>query len=284
MTRIIESLGDVAGDYDALYCDLWGCYHNGLAPYPAAVAALRAFRAAGKTVILFTNAPRSADQVAGHLARMGAPTDTHDAIVSSGDAARAEVASHRFGRRVHYLGPERDLSFFDGADVEIVPAEEAESVIAIGLRDDSFETPAHYADDIALWKARGLPMLCANPDLIVDRGDTRLYCAGAIAAAYEAAGGAVTHSGKPHAPIYRLGAARLNALRGAGPHRVLVVGDGIRTDVLGGVNEGVDSVFLAGGIAHDVIGGDPERPDPEAVASFIAAEGVTPTYAMGRLR
>ena len=284
MTPIIENLAEIADRYDALLCDLWGCYHNGITPYPAAVAALRAFRAKGGTVILMTNAPRAHGQVAQFLDRIGAPTDTHDAIVSSGDAARAEVARGAFGRRVHYLGPERDTSFFDGAEVELVSAEEAESVIAVGLRDDSVETPADYAADIALWKARGLPMLCANPDIIVDRGEQRLYCAGAIAEAYATAGGRVHYSGKPHPAIYRLGREVLERLRGPGPHRVLALGDGVATDVAGGAAEGYETLFITGGIAAAKVSDDPERPDPERLTTWLAAQGARPTWAMGRLR
>ena len=216
-TPIIARLDDIAADYDALYCDLWGCLHNGLAAYPAAVAALRAFRAQGKSVILITNAPRAAEPVARDLATMGAPEDCWDAIVSSGDAARAAVRAGDFGRRVVYVGPPRDLDFFDGLGAALVGADEADSVICVGFVDDSSETPETYAPAIRAWRARRLPMLCANPDVIVDRGHERLYCAGAIAEAYRAAGGAVTYSGKPHAPIYALGAEVLTRLRGPGP-------------------------------------------------------------------
>lgn len=284
MTRIIPSLAALAGDYDALYCDLWGCYHNGLTPFPAAVAALRAFRAGGGTVILMTNAPRSNAQVAAHLARMGAPTDTHDGIVSSGDAARAETAAHRFGRRIHYVGPPRDLSFFDDADVTLVSGAEAEGVIAVGLRDDSVETPEDYAADIALWRERGLPMLCANPDIVVDRGEQRIYCAGALGAAYAAAGGAVTYTGKPHPAIYRLGAETLARLRGPGPSRVLAVGDGIATDIKGGAAHGVDTLFVTGGLAAADVSDDPDHPDPARLEAWLADKPARPTYAIGRLR
>lgn len=283
-TPIIDSLADIAAGYDALYCDLWGCLHNGIAAYPAAIAALRAFRARGGAVILMTNAPRAGEQVARHLATMGAPEDCWDAIVSSGDAARNEVRAGRFGRRVEYVGPPRDLDFFDGLGAELVGPDAAESVICVGLADDSVETPETYAPAIQGWRARDLPMLCANPDVIVDRGHERLYCAGAIAEAYRAAGGAVTYSGKPHAPIYRLGAEVLEGLRGPGPHRVLAVGDGIATDVAGAAAQGIDTLFVTGGLAAAEVSGDPETPDPARLATYLAAQGAAPTYAIGRLR
>lgn len=283
-TPIIDRLADVADRYDALYCDLWGCLHNGIAAYPAAVAALRAFRAQGKSVILMTNAPRAGEQVARHLSTMGAPEDCRDAIVSSGDAARNEVRAGRFGRRVEYVGPPRDLDFFDGLGVELVGPDAAESVICIGLFDDSVETPETYAPAIRRWRARGLPMLCANPDLIVDRGHERLYCAGAIAEAYRAAGGAVTYSGKPHAPIYTLGAQVLARLRGPGPHRILAVGDGVATDVAGAAALGIDTLFVTGGLAAAEVSDDPETPDPARLAAWLGRSGAAPTYAIGRLR
>jgi len=158
-------------------------------------------------------------------------------------------------------------------------------VICVGFVDDSSETPETYAPAIRAWRARRLPMLCANPDVIVDRGHERLYCAGAIAEAYRAAGGAVTYSGKPHAPIYALGAEVLTRLRGPGPHRVLAVGDGIATDVAGAAAQGIDTLFVTGGIAADAISDDPETPDPSRLAAFLEAQGgAAPTYAIGRLR
>lgn len=281
---ILASLADLAGCYDALYCDLWGCLHNGLAPYPAAVAALQAFRAAGGTVILMTNAPRPGVEVAAHLAGMGAPRDCYDAIVSSGDAAVAEVASGRYGRRVEHVGPERDLPFFHGLDVARVSRDEAESVVLTGLYDDETESPEDYADAIADWVARKLPVICANPDIVVDRGDKRLWCAGAVAEAFARAGGNPVYTGKPHPPIYRLAADRLREARGEGAHRILAVGDGIATDVLGGAGQSVDTVFVTGGLAAELVSDDPDHPVPERLARFLAQAPVQPTYVMGRLR
>jgi HAD superfamily hydrolase (TIGR01459 family) len=282
MTRIIESFAEIAAQYDALYCDLWGCYHNGLTPYPAAVAALRAFRETGGKVILMTNAPRPRDAVIAHLRAMGAPDDSYDALVSSGDAARNEVASGRMGRRVEHVGPARDLPFFDGLDVARVGRDEAESVVITGLYDDETETPDDYAEAIAAWRARGLTALCANPDIIVDRGDERLYCAGAIAEAYAAAGGEVIVTGKPHPPIYRL-AEELRRELGAGD-RVLALGDGIATDIAGGAAEGIDTLLVTGGLLAERFGPDPEAPDPALLRAWLPEAPATPTYAIGRLR
>jgi HAD superfamily hydrolase (TIGR01459 family) len=281
-TPIIQSLAEIADDYDALFCDLWGCYHNGLRPYEAAVEALRTFRRRGGTVVLMTNAPRTSDLVARHLSRMGAPDDSFDAIVSSGDAALNELAQGRFGARTLYVGPERDRKFAESLPIPIAPVDQAESVFCVGLRDDEVETPEDYAAEIADWRARGLPMLCANPDIVVDRGDQRLWCAGALAQAYEAAGGAVTHTGKPHRPIYRLGRSVLERM-GRGGARVLAIGDGVATDIAGGEAEGLDTLFVTGGLFAEAAGPDPENPDPDMLAKALRGHP-RPTYAIGRLR
>jgi HAD superfamily hydrolase (TIGR01459 family) len=284
MTAIIGRLDEIAGGYDALYCDLWGCYHDGVAPFPAAVAALRAFRARGGRVVLLTNAPRPAYSVERQLDRLGAPRDSWDAIVSSGDAGRLMVASGRFGERVEHVGAPRDLPFLEGLPVEIAPAGEGEAVIVTGLRDDETETAEDYRAEVAGWRARGLPMLCANPDLVVHRGPKTLWCAGAIAALYAEAGGEVVHSGKPHPPIYALAAQALRAAAGCGAPRVLAIGDGVATDVAGAAAAGIDCLFVTGGIAADEIGGRDGPPDRARLDAFLARHGAAPAYAIGMLR
>lgn len=280
---IIPNLAAIASGYDALYCDLWGCLHNGVAPYPAAVAALEGFRAGGGRVILLTNAPRPCTDVIAQLDGMGVPRAAWDDVVTSGDAARAEVASGRLGKRVEHIGPARDLNFFNGLPVERVARDAAESVVLTGLFDDETETPDDYADAIADWLARGLPVLCANPDVIVDRGHQRLYCAGAVAEAFRDAGGAPIYTGKPHAPIYRLAGEKLSAL-GGGAARVLAVGDGIATDVLGGAQQGIDTLFVTGGLAAALVSDDPDHPDPARLGAWLADAPIRPTWVIGRLR
>ena len=280
---IIASLSEIAGRYDALYCDLWGCLHNGLQPYPAAVAALQRFRGDGGLVILLTNSPRPGNEVLAQLDGMGVPRDAYDDIVSSGDAARAEVASGRLGQRVEHVGPARDLGFFEGLPVSRVDRAAAEGIVLTGLYDDETETPDDYADTIADWLARGVPVLCANPDVVVDRGHQRIYCAGAIAEAFRAVGGDPIYTGKPHAPIYRVAAERV-AQAGRAGARVLAIGDGIATDVLGGVRQGIDTLFVTGGLAAAAVSRDPDHPDPARLSAWLAEAPARPTYAIGRLR
>ena len=290
MTRILNALAEVAGEYDALFCDLWGCLHNGRAVYPAAVAALQAFRQGGGTVVLLTNAPRPAREVAIQLEHLGAPRDCYDVIVSSGDAAQAAMASGMFGRRVYHLGPERDLTFFkDDAgkaiDVTLVPLDEAEGIICTGLLDDRTETPEDYRLTIAKGVNRGLKLLCANPDIVVDVGETRIYCAGAIAQAYTEAGGESLYFGKPHSPIYALARQKLTDATGRliEDNRILAIGDGIATDAAGALGEGLDCTFVTGGLAAEDTGTGVD-PDPTLLAEYLAAHKTSVPYAMGFLR
>jgi HAD superfamily hydrolase (TIGR01459 family) len=284
--RIIQSLSEVWAGYDAILCDLWGCYHDGISPYPAAVEACRAFRRRGGRVVLLTNAPRPAESVRRFLDHIGAPPDSYDTIVSSGAACQAALESGAFGRRIEYVGPERDLHMLTDLGLDPAPADEAEAVLVTGLRDDRTETPADYAGEIAIWAGRRLPMLCANPDIVVDRGDERLWCAGAIARDYEAAGGRVVWYGKPHRPVYERCFAVLDELGGGAVDRarVLAIGDGIATDVEGGIRAGLDVLFVTGGLAAAELGPDPEHPDAPKLDAFLADHGLGPRFAIGRLR
>lgn len=288
---IIHALAEMADDYEAVFCDLWGCLHNGRAVFAEAVSALQAFRAGGGVVVLVTNAPRPRRDVAAQLVTLGAPEDCYDAIVSSGDAAQAALAAGMFGRRVYHLGPDRDLSFFTAEDgtpiaVERVALDAAEGIVCTGLFDDRAETPEEYRLTIATGVNRGLKLLCANPDVVVDVGETRIYCAGAIAKAYTEAGGDSRYFGKPHAPIYQMARQRLAALGKAIPDdRILCIGDGIFTDIQGGVGEGLDTLFVTGGLAAEDTATPPGgQPDPERLSAFLATARQSPTASIGFLR
>jgi HAD superfamily hydrolase (TIGR01459 family) len=291
MTEIIRSLDDIDPGYRVLYCDLWGCLHDGVRAFPAAVAALERFRAGGGTVALLTNSPRPEGSVMRQLEALGAPRSCYDLVVSSGDAAQAAMVAGQFGRRVHHIGPERDLAFFEDEqgqpfDVERVPIEEAEGIVCTGLFDDRVETPEDYRAQILYGKTKGLKLLCANPDVIVDVGDRRIYCAGAIAAAYAEAGGRSYYFGKPHPPIYALVRARLIE-RGieVQPDEILCVGDGIATDIAGAMGEGLDALFVTGGLAAEETGTSATAgPDPAKLAAFLAPSRLSPKLAIGYLR
>jgi HAD superfamily hydrolase (TIGR01459 family) len=290
MTQIIRSLSDLSGQYDALFCDLWGCLHNGIAPFPAAVAALQAFRAGGGKVILVTNAPRPKSSVIKQLDGMGLPRDTWDDIATSGDAAQYAMLSGAVGTRVHHIGAPKDDPFFTDFEDDLrdlaaqttitrVPLDQAEGIVCTGLADDLTETPDDYRAKLLLGKTKGLKMLCANPDLIVDMGHRRLYCAGALAAAYEEMGAEALYYGKPHPPIYDLARRRL----GLDDPRILCVGDGIGTDVQGGLAEGLDTLFVTGGIAAKEFGDDSSNPDKGLLEAWLAKQQLSATWAIGLL-
>jgi HAD superfamily hydrolase (TIGR01459 family) len=258
--------------------------HNGLAAFPAACEALMRFRAGGGTAILITNAPRSGEAVARILDRLKVPGEAYDAITSSGDVTRA-IVKGRLPESVFHLGPERDLSIFAGLDVRLAAAETADYVVCSGLFDDTIETPENYRDLLAALHARSLFMVCANPDIVVERGDTLVYCAGALADAYAARGGKVLYCGKPHAPIYDLALATAAARRGdktPRPQRVLAIGDSVRTDLKGAAALGLDCMFITSGI-HAEEYGSREAPDLTALNAMFAAAGVSPRGVMREL-
>lgn len=297
MTRILAALAEVSDQYDVLLCDLWGCLHDGQRPFPAAVAALRAFRDAGGMVVLLTNAPRPKPSVQAQLDRIGVPQDCYDEIVSSGDAAQHALIVGMVGRKVHHIGPEKDRVFFTDLcedlrrlaaaepPISLVPLDQAEGIVCTGLIDDLTETPDDYRATLLYAKTQGLKLLCANPDIVVDLGDTRLFCAGAIAQAYDRMGGESLYFGKPHPPIYDLARRRLAALPGAvADPRLLAIGDGVTTDVQGAVAEGIDVLFVAGGIAADQFGADAENPDPALLDTWLSTHQLSVTYGIGRLR
>ncbi len=296
MTEIIASLADLKARYDAVFCDLWGCLHNGKTPFPAAVAALQTFRAGGGRVVLVTNAPRSKISVIRQLDGMGLPRDAWDEVVTSGDATQYAMLTGAVGRRLFFIGAPKDEAFFstfadDLADLAAsqppitrVPLDQAEGIICTGLTDDLTQTPADHRATLLQCKIHGLPMLCANPDVIVDFGDKRLYCAGALAADYAVLGGTVFYFGKPHPPIYDLARRRLAALTGGKDMAILAIGDGITTDVQGGMSEDIDTLFVTGGIAASEFGPDPANPDKTLLDQWLNEKSVSPTFAIGHLR
>jgi HAD superfamily hydrolase (TIGR01459 family) len=296
MTDIIADLAQVSSRYEAVFCDLWGCLHNGVTPFPVAVAALRAYKALGGTVLLLTNSPRPKSSVIRQLDAIGVPHDCYDEVVSSGDAAQYALVTGAVGRRVHHIGAPKDQVFFTdfADDVAMIAAKEppivqvaltdAEGIVCTGLFDDQTETPQDYDAQLLLAKTRDLPMLCANPDIIVDMGHKRVFCAGAIAQAYEEKGGTALYFGKPHPPIYDLARRRLTALMARDDVPVLCIGDGIHTDVQGGQSEGLDTLFITGGLAADQFGADISNPDKDLLESWLAEKMLSPTFAIGFLR
>jgi HAD superfamily hydrolase (TIGR01459 family) len=273
----------LAPSYDVVLCDVWGVVHNGVAAFAEAGNALTRFRQQGGTVILITNAPRPAAFVSKLLDRLAVPRAAYDAIVTSGDVTHAIIAA-RAGKRIFHIGPARDLPIFDGLDAPLAPIETADYVACSGLFDDTVETPQDYAALIEKIFARRLPMVCANPDVVVERGDKLVYCAGAIADLYAAAGGEVIYAGKPHRPIYQQALGIAESLRGGASARtrVLAIGDSVRTDLEGAAAFGIDCLFVTGGIHAGELG-ERDAPDTAALGDIFAAAGRTPKAVTPRL-
>lgn len=290
MTQIVNALSDISAQYDALFVDLWGCVHNGVRAFDAANKALIEYRAGGGIVVLVTNSPRPRAQVEQQLADFGVARDAWDSIASSGDSARSALFLGAVGQKIYFIGTDAELPFFeplklidDPIQISYVSIEEAEGIVCTGLPTDD-GTPDDVRAPLLYAKQKGLKLLCANPDIIVDRGDKREWCAGAVAQAYSEMGGTSLYFGKPHAPIYDLARRRLAAIRPNIPDdRILAIGDGITTDIQGAIGEGIDSLFITGGLAAKETA-TVTQPDPEKLSHYVAEKQLDPTYSIGFLR
>ena len=290
MTRIVEHLSEISDTYDALFVDLWGCVHNGIEAFPAAVDALRAYRERGGKVVLVTNAPRPRAGVKEQLAHFKVPEDCWDTIATSGDSARSAMFQGAVGDKVWFIGQPHDMSFFEPLsllenpiEIERVALEDATGIVCTGP-EDPFADPTDMRPYFAVARDRGLKLLCANPDIVVDRGERREWCAGALAKLYAEMGGESLYFGKPHPPIYDLARRRLRALDVDVPdNRILAIGDGVLTDIAGAMGEDIDSLMITGGLAAAETK-TTHQPDPDALKDYLAKEMASPTYAIGFLR
>jgi HAD superfamily hydrolase (TIGR01459 family) len=279
--RFVEKLRDLVDGVEVILSDIWGVVHNGLEAFPEACEALNTYRQRGGTVILITNAPRPADSVQRQLQKLGVADDIYDAIVSSGDLTRHFVAGHP-GKKMFWVGPERDNSIYRGLDPVIAPLEQADYIVCTGLFDDETESAEDYRAMMLQARERKLPLICANPDIVVERGDRLIYCAGAIAELYRELGGEVIFYGKPHRPIYERAMELAAERRGhAAPlDRVLAIGDSVRTDLTGALGFGIDCLFLTRGIHSEEFEGI-DQLDPASVKELF---GHPPRALMRELR
>ena len=274
--RLVGGLCQIAQNYEALLCDVWGVLHNGLQLHKDALDALEKFRRHG-TVVLISNAPRPAEAVLGYMQQLGLQNCPWDSVVTSGSTALGTLKAHRYGHRCFHIGPERDDPLFADLKIERVTPHKAQFILCSGLFDDTTETPESYTELLTPLVARNVPFLCLNPDEVVRRGNTLLPCAGALATVYKKIGGRVVFFGKPHPEIYE--AARQKIIHARGHRvknkRILAVGDGIATDIAGGVAQNFDTLFITGGIAHK------ERVDLESVRRDWAYDIVPTALASG---
>ena len=284
MTDLPAGLSALADRYDVLLCDVWGVIHNGVESFPEACQALVEWRAHHGPVILISNSPRPSAAVVEQLDRLGVPREAWSAFVTSGDATRALLRERAPGP-VWAVGPDRDAVLYEGLGLAFAGPQDAAFVSVSGMKDDEVETPEDYRQALAVAAERGLALVCANPDRVVQRGDRLIYCGGSLADLYESLGGQVLMAGKPYAPIYDLALAEAQALKG-GPvdrARVLCIGDGVITDVKGAHDQGLACLFIAKGIHGEAALGPDGRLDPAKVDGLLAAESLGATHAMGDL-
>ena len=295
MTKIIVQFKEIFNDYDVIFCDLWGCLHNGIESFPEALLCLKEFKKNGGIVVLITNAPRPNFTVKAQIDRLGITNQFYDSVITSGDAAQVGLFSGNFGTNIFHMGPKKDLSFFkinaelisDPININLVELEKADSIVCTGLFNDEIEKPEDYADFIKETVKRKLKLLCVNPDIIVDYGEKRLWCAGAIAKAYSLAGGVPVYFGKPHTPIYEMAFEQLRAIgHTVNKNRILCIGDGINTDILGGNEHGLDTLFVCGGLSNVELGITKDEPIPQNILlkKFLIQQVSQPTAAIGYLK
>ncbi len=290
MSTIIASLAEISDNYDALFVDLWGCVHDGIKAFPDANEALTKYRKKGGKVILVTNSPKPRAGVEKQLISFGVSPDSWDSIASSGDSARVAMFKGKVGVKVYFIGETRDLPFFeplklldDPEPIHRVPLEEADGIVCTGPFDSKAD-PEDMRKTLLLAKQKGLKLLCANPDIVVDRGDIREWCAGALAQLYTEMGGESLYFGKPHPPIYDLARSRLVALgETIDMDRILAIGDGIQTDVSGAFNEDIDSLFVSGGLAKEETK-TINQPNVKALNAYLLDQKQAPRFTIGYLR
>jgi HAD superfamily hydrolase (TIGR01459 family) len=280
LVRLLESISQLASTTDAWISDVWGVLHNGLRAYRAASDACLRFRMQGGTVVLVTNAPRPEADVSYMLDDLKVPREAYDAIVTSGDVSLRLIENFP-GRTIFHLGPVRSQGILSGLPDLVSDPSAAELVVCTGLVDDEHETPEDYRTLLAQLAQRHVPMICANPDIVVERGDRLVPCAGALAQVYHAMGGPVHYAGKPHSPIYERAFEVISERRGALPDkaRILAIGDGLRTDLEGATRAGLRSVFIASALHVS----DVAHFDQQAVTQLFATSDVRPVAAMQAL-
>jgi HAD superfamily hydrolase (TIGR01459 family) len=279
--RILAGLSQAADHYDLLLCDVWGVIHNGRESFPAACEALARFQRERGPVVLISNSPRPSEAVKPQLAELGVPDAAWTSFVTSGDATRALLAERAPGPAWR-IGPERDDVLYEGLGLDFAGPADAAFVSCSGPVDDDVETPEDYRADLTLAARRGLTMICANPDRVVHRGDRLIYCGGALADLYAALGGSVIMAGKPYGAIYDLCLAEAERLLGR-PGRALCIGDGVPTDVKGAQDQGLDCLFIAGGIHGAEMAGDGDEALAGRIGGLLAAHGARTAFAMPAL-
>jgi HAD superfamily hydrolase (TIGR01459 family) len=276
---ILNGLAEIAAGRKAWFCDVWGVLHDGLKPFQPAIDACRAFMRQGGQVVLVSNSPRTSPPVAAHLNNVGVPRDSYTTLVTSGDVTRGFVETYAAEPMFH-LGPDRDKCLFEGLKLQFVSARSAKVAVCTGFFDEDQETVEDYEPMLASLAARKVPMICANPDLIVERGPRIIPCAGLLAKRYVELGQTVIQAGKPYAPIYE--AAQQKLSRPMPKSAILAIGDGTGTDIQGAAAQGIDAIYVASRVNMRDI--DERGLTQDSLDALFAGKPFRPVAAMAQLR
>ncbi|MBV9862874.1 MAG: TIGR01459 family HAD-type hydrolase [Alphaproteobacteria bacterium] len=294
--RLIRGLEELVPRYDGFIVDLWGVIHDGVAPFPGALECLRSLKEAGKQIVLLSNAPRRAEDVIRRIAAIGVPRAAYDDVMSSGEEAWQHLSKlgrgrdgdsedpfyDALGRACLHIGSDRDMEIREGLDLDFVESPAAADFILNTGPAGWEDTIEDYDPILRHAVGRDLPMVCANPDLVVMHGGRPALCAGALAQHYETIGGRVRWHGKPHRSVYD---SCLDRLEVASTSRILTVGDSLRTDIAGAAAAGLDSLLIAGGIhAAEFGGGINQALDLECVSTALDRAGLKPIGVARRFR
>ena len=286
-TPILSSATEFLAGYDGVICDLWGVVHNGVRPHQGAVDTLIGLRAKGVPVLLLSNAPRPYPSVEAQLDHLGVSREAYDGILTSGDLTRDAIAGGGYGQVYLNLGPSRDHPTTDGLALVEGDIDTADFILCTGLYDDTTEQPSDYKELFTVAIRRKLAMVCANPDIVVQRGDDIIYCAGALAQLYRKMGGAAVLFGKPEEKTFTAALGRLSeiAAKPIAADRAVMIGDGLKTDITGANRSGLACLLIGHGIHGEELGYRPGKPlDGARVMAALADRGLTATAAMGALQ
>lgn len=292
MATIIENLNELESNYSILFCDVWGCIHNGIEAFETANHALKNFRSKGGLVVLLTNAPRPEEAVKRQLEAIGVCRNSYDHIVTAGDAALEFITGNTLGKKIYHIGPEKDAAFFytlfstsRGSNFSFSGLDEADFIVCTGLFDDAKETPNDYKTTFEIARNRDLAMVCTNPDIYVDFGINRIFCAGALAVAYQKIGGKVYSFGKPYHEIYNFAYKLLqNNNITTENSKILCIGDGWNTDIVGAKNQELQSLFIANGLERKSLIGSNGALDTMKLAAFLNAKEESTDYVINYLK
>ena len=289
MTEIIKNLNSISQKYNVILCDLWGCLHDGRKKFPDALSAIKKSKYHGAKIILLTNSPRTNRFVKKQISDIGILEDSYDDIITSGDASLSVVEKKFLGNKIFHIGPKRDMSFFselkNHKEIERVNLNCATGIVCTGLFDEINENPNDYIEILNFSFKNKLKFLCVNPDIKVNFGDKKLWCAGSLAQLYLKIGGDVIFCGKPHQKIYNLAIKRISKKYNLNKKKILCIGDGLNTDIMGGINQGYDTLFVCSGIHNNQIGTSHTSPEPEIkkLKKLFNETKLFPTMSIGYL-